>query len=145
MTSARNGAAATAAPPARLDLYSVALNLARQAADKRRPRRTPLSRRQALAEAPWIERFRESGCGEREWRAAYADRLIERGIAEPSSSGRRSGPSGSSGRHQTPRIRISASEERIARWQRAARAAGVSLAVWLGELADRESAVTGRF
>lgn len=112
------------------------LSLARAAADKRPKRREPLMRSEALAEAPWDEAYREH-CSQREWCAAYADRLIERGLALPTSEGR-SGPSGPSGRGKHPPIMITGVDpERVARWTHAAQAAGVSRSEWAREILDR--------
>jgi hypothetical protein len=137
MSRARNGAASPVAPPARLDAHSVALNLARQAADKRRSRAEPLTRRAALAEAPWVPALASSGCGEREWRAAYADRLIERGLAEPSSHGQRSGTSGPSGRalHPEMRVRVPAADQE--RYRARAEREGQTLSEWVRGVLDR--------
>lgn len=142
MTRARNGAASAAperAPAARLDPYSVAINLARQAADRRRPRADPLTRREALNEAPWFAALTESGCGEREWRVAYADRLIERGLAEPSSHGRRSGPSGPSGRGTGKKLGVLFDDMRLERYRAAAATAGMTLADWARQALDAAS------
>lgn len=117
------------------------LALAIAAADKRASRKEPLTRREALAEAPWAEEYREH-CTRREWSAAYADRLIERGLALPTSEGR-SGPSGPSGKALHPPILITGvNPERRAAWDRAAQAAGLSRSEWAREHLDRAAART---
>lgn len=135
MTRARGGAAPVA-PPAALDLHSAALNLARQAADRRRTRSEPLTRRAALAEAPWIEALRASGCSEREWRTAYADRLIERGLALPSSTGL-SGPSGASGKSLGVQLPVKVRAQKLEAYRSAASTSGLTLADWVRQQLDR--------
>jgi hypothetical protein len=121
-------------PDARLSSAAVALAVA--AANKRRPRRVPLSRREALAEAPWLAEMAASGVSQRAFRAAYADRLVELGLALPSTAHlpRPSGPSGTS---SLPRVTIrGCSAEQIARWDSAARRAGLDRSAWLRRVAD---------
>jgi hypothetical protein len=129
--------AAKAAPVAVLDLASAALNMAVAAADRRRARRAPLSRREALREAPWVPEMALSGVHEHAFRAAYADRLIERGLALPSSTGR----SGPSGQHAQPRMVLSVSEEQRARWREAAEREGVTLSEWIRRAAEGRAAL----
>jgi hypothetical protein len=109
----------SAVPSARLDLASAALTLAASAADKRRTRKEPLSRREALREAPWVPTMAESGVDQRAFRAAYADRLVERGIALPSTA-ELPRPSGPSGRRVTKQITITVDPERLAKYDAAA-------------------------
>ena len=126
MTSRANGAALSA-PAARLDLGSAALNLARQAADKRRSRKAPLTRREALAEAPWVEGM---PVDRRAFAAAYADRLVELGIALPSTEGS-SGPSGPSGKNAHPLLNVRIPKLDQDRYREAAAHYGMTLSAWV--------------
>jgi hypothetical protein len=131
-------------PEVRAEIYEHqrehALQLAREAADRASPRKRPLTRARALKQAgdAWralqggpLGRYAESGIAmQRPWCAAYADRLIERGLALPSSTGR-SGPSGSSGGHASPRMTLSASTEQLRAWDAAAKRAGLDRSTWI--------------
>lgn len=65
---------------------------------------------------------------QRPWCAAYADRLIERGLALPSSTGR----SGPSGRTLLPSVLVtSVSPEQRATWDAAAKRAGLDRSTWI--------------
>lgn len=105
--------------------------LAVAAADRRRARKEPLGWREALAEAPWGESMPAEH--EREFRLAYARRLVERGLARPSGESANK----TSGKHARARIKVSYSPEQRKRWERAAK--GLPLAQWLADLADAAS------
>lgn len=100
--------------------------LGRQAADRRRKRKEPLSRSEALAEAPW-EAETMPAAWERPFREAYADRLEERGLALPAG---RSGPSGPSGATRLKRREVLQTEEEFAQQDARAKAAGLSWSTW---------------
>jgi hypothetical protein len=70
-----------------------------------------------------------------EFRRAYAERLVERGLARPASAPK---PGRSGGApHSKDRIKVSFTPAQRTRWERAAN--GKPLARWLAELADRAS------
>lgn len=126
----------SAAPVAHLDLASAALTMARAAADRRRGRKAPLTRREALAEAPWVPEMAASGVDQRAFRAAYADRLVERGIALPSTA-ELPRPSGPSGRalHPEMRVRVPAADQ--ARYRAIAERRGMTLSEWVRAALER--------
>jgi hypothetical protein len=95
--------------------------LARAAADRRRSRREPLSWSEAIAEAPWDVSM--PAAWEAAFRRAYAQRLVERGLA------RAAAPSGSrseSGEHKHPMIPVRAPKVDQDRWRAKAAARGIS-------------------
>ena len=106
--------------------------LARAAADRRRKPKAALTRSAARAEAPWDKATMPAG-HERAFRAVYADRLIERGYALPSSFGR----SGPKRPRVHPRREIMAPATEFAAHDRAAQAAGLSWPKWMRGLAKR--------
>lgn len=100
--------------------------MARAAADKVRVPKTPLSRSQALASAPWDESFPPAW--ERAFRAAYADRLEERGVSLPAVTGR--GSSGAGGETKLVECRVYLSKAEQAATKALAKADGVSWSTW---------------
>lgn len=101
--------------------------MARAAADKVRMAKTRLTRSEALASAPWSTEF-PSGW-ERAFRAAYADRLEERGIALPAkkSSGKTGTPGGET---NLMRRAIQQTEEEFAAQDATAKTQGLSWSTW---------------
>jgi hypothetical protein len=102
------------------ELYLPAL--ARAAADRRRKPRKPLTRSEALADAPWDDSMPAGW--KRAFQQAYADRLEERGLAVPAAT---SGPSGET---TLPRIKVSLAVDELADVGRAAERAGLPVATW---------------
>jgi hypothetical protein len=82
-------------------------------------------RSEALAACPWDASM--PAAWERETRAVYADRLVERGLALPAKAG---GGSGASGATKLVQCRLYLSEQEQAAQQAAARAAGLSWSSW---------------
>jgi hypothetical protein len=99
--------------------------LARALADKVRPSKTPLTRSEALAACPWDASM--PAAWERETRAAYADRLEERGLALPAKA---AGRSGSSGKNQLERRTFRQTPAEFASQDARAAAAGLSWSTW---------------
>jgi hypothetical protein len=101
--------------------------LARAAADRRRKPKVPLTRREALQEAPWSPELPGS---ERTFRRAYATRLIERGIAEPA-------PAWASGSRQEY-LQIVCPRDDQDRYRAAAKASGESVSAWVRRAAETQ-------
>lgn len=112
--------------------------LARAYADKARAPKNAgkLTWTEALAKAPWSSRFPAEQ--EEAFRRAYAERLVERKLALPVGRSRTSGPSGE---NRLTQVALRADPSDIARWDEAARSAGLDRNSFLrraaGELADR--------
>lgn len=87
--------------------------------------------REAMALANFSSASREQ---ERAYRRAFAERLVERGLARPAGAPK---PDRARGEHTRDRIKVSYTEEQRARWERAAK--GTPLSRWLAGLADRAS------
>lgn len=100
--------------------------LARQAADRRRKLRKPMSRSEALAEAPW-DRPTMPAAWERPFREAYAARLEERGLALPAA---RSGSSGKGGATLLASRLLRQTAEEFGENDARAKAAGLSWSTW---------------
>jgi hypothetical protein len=119
----RTAGAAKAAPHSDPGQYLPAL--ARAAADKMRARKTPMSRSAALAATPWDASMPPAW--ERETRAAFADRLVERGLALPAREG---GASGASGTTDLVQCKLYLSKAEQAAQKATAKAAGLSWSTW---------------
>jgi len=100
--------------------------LARAAADKARARKTPLSRSEALAAAPW-DAATMPAAWERAFREAYADRLEELGVSLPA---KRSGKGGAGGATELVQCKLYLSKAEQSAQQAIAKAAGVSWSTW---------------
>lgn len=100
-----------------------------------------------LTRAQAVEKARHLGTAEeaksRPFQQAFADRLVELGHAQPTSDGRRSGPSGPSGKHVNPDVRAAVPPELRAKYEALAERRGLNLAEWareaFAEKAEREA------
>lgn len=116
------------------DPTAALLGIAVRQAKQRPVPREQLSRACAVSEAPWTAEM--PAAWENEFRRAYADELVTRGIAaEAQPSGKQSGSSGSG----APIRSIRVPDEEWDACQRAARADGVTVSVWLRRVASRAS------
>jgi hypothetical protein len=84
-----------------------------------------MTRGEALAATPWDAAM--PAAWERETRAAFADRLVERGIALPAA---KSGVSGASGTTDLVQCKLYLSREEQAAQKATAKAAGLSWSTW---------------
>ena len=101
--------------------------LARAAAERRRKRKEPLSRSEALAEAPWDPETMPPAW-ERPFREAYADQLETRGLALPAA---RPGARSPGGATKLVSGEVLQTREEIEEQRALAKAAGISWSAWM--------------
>lgn len=99
--------------------------LARAAAKRRRTTKELLRWSAALAEAPWSSEL--PAAWEQEFRRAYAEELVARGLAQPAA---KSGRSGAGQRSSLPRYQVGQSEAEHAEQAEIAATAGLSWSEW---------------
>ncbi len=127
MTRARKGAALAVAP-GEIGLVEYIPGLARGFADKRRPVKEPLTWSAALDAAPWSGKL--PAAWEAPFRRAYAERLVERGLALPAAkAGTTSGKGGKTDLVRLPSVYLSADE--LASVKERAHRDGLTVSAWV--------------